>query len=67
MVVPDDDFVPLVLVNQDEDIGLVHHLDQFDWVRQTLALFLQFELASVVLHDFEAFLSGQSKELLVLV
>lgn len=67
MVVPNHNLVFLLLVNEDDDISLVHHFNERNLLAQILNLFLQTGAARVVLQNFKTTLSCDSKILLGLI
>ena len=67
MVVPNHNLVFLLLVNEDDDISLVHHFNERNLLAQILNLFLQTGAARVVLQNFKTSLSCDSEILLGLI
>lgn len=67
MVVPNHNLVFLLLVNEDDDISLVHHFDERNLLAQILNLFLQTGAARVVLQNFKTSFSCDSEILLGLI
>lgn len=67
VVVPDDNFVPLLLINKNDDIRLVHHFDECNLLAQILNLLLQPRASRVILQNLETRLRRNRKVLLRLV
>ena len=67
VVVPDDNFVSLLLINENNDVGLVHHFDECDLLAQILDLLLQPRASRVILQNLETRLRRNGKVLLRLV
>ena len=67
MIIPDHNFVPLLLIHKHDNIGLVHHLNQ-SYIRvQVLHLLFGSSPLWIVLQDFEPSRCGHSEIFLGLV
>ena len=67
MVVPNDHLVLLVREHHHDEVGSIHHLDQFHRLAQILDLLLYFVRGTVVLDNLESLGCCDSEELLSLV
>ena len=67
VVVPDDDLVPLLLVDKHDHVRLIHHLHQGNLLSQILHFLLQSRAPRVVLQDLEPGLGRNCEVLLRLV
>lgn len=67
MIIPNDNFVSLVFVNQNDDIGFIHHFYQCNICVQVLNLLLWSGASGIVLQNFETCSCGYGKVFLGLV